>query len=56
MITSKMLFNASVIIGMLSIVLLVASIVVDQPMLVLFNVIILAVSILCALVNYKAQP
>ena len=56
MITAKFLFNASLVIGTLAIILLVASIIVDQPMLVVCNVAILGISILCALRNYKEQP
>jgi len=56
MITNKFLFNASLIVGALSIILMVASIIFDEPVLVLPNVGILAVSIVCALLNYKMLP
>lgn len=56
MITSKLLFNASLTVGILSIILMVASIMANEPVLVLCNVALLAVSILCALLNYKMLP
>lgn len=52
----KLLFNANLLVGLASIVLMVISITINQPMLVLGSVIILAVSIVCALLNYKAMP
>jgi len=56
MTTSKLLFNASLTVAALSIILMVVSIIADQPMLVVCNVAILGISILCALLNYKMLP
>jgi len=56
MITNKLLFNASLVVGFLSIILIVATIIANQPMLMVCNVAILAASILCALLNYKMLP
>lgn len=55
MITNKHLFNASLIVGTAAIILMVASIIVNAPALVLCNVAILAISIICALLNYQAM-
>lgn len=56
MITSKLLFNGSLVLGTLAIILLIASIMANEPVLVLCNVALLAVSIVCALLNYKMLP
>ncbi len=53
MLPAKLLFNASLVVATLSIILMVASIIFNEPFMVLANVAILAISILCALLNYK---
>lgn len=56
MITAKFLFNASLVVGTLAIILIVLSVIFDAPELVLSSVAILGVSIICALLNYREQP
>lgn len=54
--SAKFLFNASLVVGFLSIVLMTASISINQPVLLLINAAILAISIICALLNLKMLP
>lgn len=56
MITAKFLFNASLVIGTLAIILMVLSIIFDASELVLSSVAILGVSIICVLLNYRVKP
>jgi len=53
MITAKFLFIASLVVGALAIVLMVLTTIIGQPVLFSINTAILAISIVCALLNYR---